>query len=112
MRIFGLAIAHAELEGTVGFGGSYRICHRYCCAHFILFEGGPLKFGRLIVMIVAISFFVFGGRSGEEGSEIVHGHLVSFSLLDEGVDFGLRASVIDLFVHRNGNQIKYFCIKN
>ena len=107
-----MAIAHAELEGAVSFSGCYRIGHGYGCAHFILVEGGPLKFGRFVVMIVAISFFIFGGRSGEERGEIVHGHLVSFSLLDEGVNFGLRASVIDLFVHGNGNQIKYFFVKN
>ena len=100
-----MAVAHAELEGTVGLGGGDGVDHRDCGGHFILLEGGAFEFGGFEV-IVAIPFFVFGGRAGEEGREVVHGHLVAPPSPGEGVHLGLSSPVVHLFVHRNWKSIK------
>ena len=100
-----MAVAHAELEGTVGLGGGYRVDHRDGGGHFVLLEGRALELGGFEV-IVAIPFFVFGGGAGEEGCEVVHGHLVALPRPGEGVHLGLSSPVVHLFVHRIWKSIK------
>lgn len=71
-----MAISDAKFQGTVGFSTEDGSGHGDRGVHFVIFfEGGSLKFGGGLMMIVAISFLDVRGSPTEEWSKIIHGQL-------------------------------------